>query len=294
LKRFSIILFCLLSFFGYGQSVKNTAYTDSVRLVQSLHYIDSMKAAQLQTPLRLDTIIYRHHPYLRFTQPVKMIISERKWQGKEGIFYGIMGLLLFFAFIRNGFSRYIKDVFGLFFRTTIRQRQIKEQMMQSPLPSLLLNLLFVLSAGLFATLLLRYYHLAASIPFWYLFLYCLAGIAGIYIVKYLTLKFSGWLFHLSESTNAYIFIVFMTNKIIGILLLPFLLLLGFSGGIMYQVSLTLCVILLCGLFAYRFYLSYISIHKQVKINFFHFLLYLAAFEVVPLLLINKLLVMFFS
>jgi hypothetical protein len=40
---------------------------------------------------------------------------------------------------------------------------------------------------------------------------------------------------------------------------------------------------------YRYFLSYVTIHRQIRINFLHFIIYLAAFEIAPLLLINKLL-----
>ena len=259
-----------------------------------MQFIDTLKKslATNSIPVKVDSIIFRHHPYTRFTNPVRLIISERKWEGKEAIFYTVLGILLFFAFIRTIFDKYILDVFRLFFRTTLRQRQIKEQLMQTPMPSLLLNILFVLSAAMFATLVLLYFELGVKIGFLYLFLYCLAGIGGIYLIKFITLKLSGWLFRLSESTDTYIFIVFSANKIIGVVLLPFLILLGFSAGTVYQTALTLSLVLIGALFMYRFYLSYVSIHKQVHINFFHFVLYLAAFEVIPLLLINKLLFMF--
>ncbi len=61
----------------------------------------------------------------------------------------------------------------------------------------------------------------------------------------------------------------------------------------YNVVFPLSLCLLGGLFLYRFYLSFVSVQKQVAINAFHFLLYVAALEIAPLLLINKLLVSFF-
>jgi hypothetical protein len=108
------------------------------------------------------------------------------------------------------------------------------------------------------------------------------------------LKFLGWALQVKEATNVYIFIVFTTNKIIGIALLPFLIVLAFTNGMISQVAITLAVSMVIGLFAYRFFLSYVSIHRQVKISFFHFLIYLCAFEIIPLLLINKLLFTFLS
>jgi hypothetical protein len=110
----------------------------------------------------------------------------------------------------------------------------------------------------------------------------------------LTLKLCGWVLGVAEATNAYIFIVFTTNKVIGILLLPFIIGLAFMERQVYDVVFTLCICMLSILFVYRFYLSFISVQKLVHINFFHFVLYLAAFEIAPLLLINKVLLGFFS
>ena len=99
----------------------------------------------------------------------------------------------------------------------------------------------------------------------------------------------GWIFEVSEVVDAYIFIVFTTNKIIGMLLLPFLVVLALTYGLLNQAAMNLGIFILLLLFAYRFFLSYVSVHRLVRINFFHFILYLMAFEVVPLLLINKVL-----
>ena len=230
--------------------------------------------------------------FFRFTDPLEYSITEKQWQGKEKIFYAIIALLLFFALIKNGFQRYLVDLFRTFFRTTVKQRQVKEQLLQSPLPSLLLNIFFLISGGLFLALLFEYFRLAGDLNFWLLFLYCMAGLVGIYGIKYLSLKLLGWIFQVSEVIDGYIFIVFTTNKIIGMAVLPFLVILAFSYGFINDIAMNLSLIVIAGLFAYRFFLSYVSLRKQVQISFFHFFLYLCAFEVAPLLLINKLLFRF--
>jgi len=242
----------------------------------------------VRLPARLDSPIYRTHPVYKFTNPVRFRTTVRQWQGKEAIFYALIGLLIFFALVKNGFRRYMQDLVKLFFRTTVNQRQVKEQLLQSPLPSLLLNLFFLLSVGMFVTLLLQYFRLG-DYPFWLLYAYTVLALAGIYGIKFLSLKLLGWIFQVREATDGYIFIVFTTNKVIGIALLPFLLLLAFASGQVAAAAVNLSVLVVVCLFAYRFFLSYITIHRQVKINFFHFVLYLCAFELVPLLLINKLL-----
>jgi hypothetical protein len=232
------------------------------------------------------------NPFLAFKNPMRYSITIKKWQGKEVIFYSIITLLIFFALVKNGFGRYVDDLIKTYFRTGINQKQAKEQLLQNPLPSLLLNLFFVLSIGMFLALLLQYFRLGLDFNFWLLYLYCILGLVSIYLVKFISLKFIGWIFQVSPSTDSYIFIVFTTNKIIGIALLPFLVILAFTYGLITEAAMSLSLMVVCGLIAYRFFLSYISIRGQIRISFFHFVLYLLAFEVIPLLLINKLLFSF--
>lgn len=242
--------------------------------------------------LLLDSSRYNRQPYFSFTNPVMRLVQKREEQGKEPLFYSTIALLIFFAVVRNNFSRYASDLFALFFRTTIKQRQLKEQLMQAPLPSLLLNLVFFISGALFINLLLAHYGLGRSFGFWLLFPYTILGLMAIYVVKFLTLKLCGWLFRMSDVTDSYSFVVFTTNKIIGITLLPFIILLAFTTGPFQQGLFTLSLVGVAALFLYRFYLSFATIEGKLNISFFHFLLYFVGFEIVPLLLINKLLFRF--
>lgn len=166
--------------------------------------------------------------------------------------------------------------------------------MQTPLPSLLLNGFFVLSGGLYVSLLFRHFEVNPVQNFWLLFLYCCTGLSAVYFVKFIFLKIAGWLFNMKEAAYSYIFIVFVINKMIGMLLLPFIALLAFSTGNVYMAGLVISWCLIAGLILYRFILTYASVRNQVKVNPFHFFLYLCAFEIAPLLLIYKALLLFLS
>lgn len=247
-------------------------------------------------PVTIHQQILNHHPFFGFGSPSRQLPGEmrkRTSPDKDWLFYLVTALLIMFGFLKLLFPKYFSDLFRLFFRTTIKQRQIKEQLMQTPLPSLLLNAFFVFSAGLYASFMLEYLELNTVGNFWVLFLYCIGGISLIYFIKFAGLKISGWLFNIEEAANAYVFIVFVVNKMMGILLLPVLVLLAFTAGDLYQAGLVLSWCLLGGLLIYRFILTYAAIRNQVKVNPFHFLLYLLAFEIAPLLLIYKTLLLFF-
>jgi hypothetical protein len=201
--------------------------------------------------------------------------------------------MLVFALLKQAFGKYFNDLFRVFFRTTMKQRQIREQLMQTPLPSLLFNIFFVGSAGLYIDFMLYYLNLAPVQNFWLLYMYCCIGLSVIYLGKFIGLKLVGLLFHMQKAADSYIFIVFIINKVIGIFLLPFLVLLPFASEPVYSISLVLSW---CGigiLLLYRFILGYAAIRNEVRFNLFHFFLYLCAFEITPLLLIYKLLLLVF-
>jgi hypothetical protein len=237
--------------------------------------------------------VLRHHPYFKFNvKPIGFRSDIKQFQGKEMLFYVIIALLMMFALLKLGFVKYFNDLFRVFFRTTLKQRQIKEQLIQTPLPSLVFNAFFVASAGLYADLILHYYEFTPVDNFWLLYLYCCIGLSIIYLVKFLGLKICGWLFNMQQAADSYIFIVFIINKVIGISVLPFLALLTFTDGTIYIVSLVLSWCTIGGLFLYRFILGYAAFRNEVRFNLFHFFLYLCAFEIAPLLLIYKLLLFF--
>lgn len=240
-------------------------------------------------PARFDSLVWSRHPFIAFHDPVRLRESVHRPGGKESLFYTVMGLLLLLAIARSGFPRYLADLFRLFFRANLRQRQAKEQLQQSPVPSLYMNVLYFGVGALFLYLVFQRFGLGGGWGFWPLFGYTAAGLAALYLGKFLVLRLVGWIFRVPAAAEAYVFIVFTANKILAMLLLPFVVLLAFTDGTLNQVALTLALTLAGGVFAYRYFVSYTTVQRQVRMPFFHFLLYLLAFEIVPLLLINKVL-----
>ncbi|MGC4035729.1 MAG: DUF4271 domain-containing protein [Chitinophagaceae bacterium] len=241
----------------------------------------------------LTEFLYSEHPYFAFTSPPVILGSDiKRVERKELIFYLLIGLLMLFALLKIVFAKYFNDLFRLFFRRTLKQRQITEQLSQTPLPSLIFNGFFVVIGGLYLAFLLQYYGMENQQNFWLLTSYCCAGLAIMYFLKFISLKFTGWVLNLSAATDSYIFIVFIINKVIGIFLLPFLVVLAFAQNEIFQVAITLSGIGIGCLVVYRYILSYSAVHNQIRVKPFHFLVYLVAFEIIPLLLIYKLLFRF--
>lgn len=244
-------------------------------------------------PAVKDTSTYRRyqvHPYLPLYKPaVFMLTDYRRRNNKDDLFYLMSAIILCLACIRSGFGKYFRNLFLLFFQTSLRHKQNREQLLQDNFASLLMNLLYFTSTGLYITLIIRHKHLVTA-PFWLLGLLSAAVLVLIYFGKYIFLLFAGWVFNTREATSAYIFIVFMVNKVLGVALVPFLVLLSFTDSIVADVAITVSLGMIGLMFVYRYLVSFSALRNKLKVNALHFFLYLCAVEVLPLLLIYKVLI----
>ena len=234
------------------------------------------------------------NPFFRTKEkPIFLVINERKRSSKDEMFYLVLGLLLFLAFIKLVFNKYFQNLFRLFFQPSFRQKQTREQLQQGNLPSLLLNLFFIFSAGAYISFLFQYYHVV-DISFWLLLLYSSASLMVLYTGKFIFLSFAGWVFDVKEATDAYIFAIYLINKMLGVILIPFTLVIAFSHSDIKNASITISILLIFLLFLYRYSVSYAPIRREVKVSPLHFLFYVLAFEITPLLLIYKTLMIYLN
>lgn len=234
--------------------------------------------------------VLSEHPYFNFKDSAhKQLIEFKKTESNDGLFYYVLGLVLYIALMRLLFYKYMTTMFTLFFRATLRQQQLREQLLQAPLPALLMNIFFVISLSTYCTFVAKYRNLAFAENFWKTLLLAILLIATIYLVKFIFLHMVGWIFGITNVTDTYIFIVFLINKMIGIFLLPIIALLAFPTSWLLPGVLTISYILILGMMFYRFMISFRPVRSEINVNRLHFFLYICAFEIAPLLLIYKVL-----
>lgn len=222
-----------------------------------------------------------------FASPQFQIEKEKQVLQKEWLFYYILGLSLLFGLLRLSYLRYFNDMFRVFFRTSLRVNQIREQLVQSGLQSLLFNLFFAVAAGTYVYLLIDYFDVSIQVPELFIPPVTAGVIALLYLGKYVFLHFSGWLFSMKTAAETYSFVVFLINKIIGIILLPFLFVIAFADRGLAGVAITVSLSVITALFLYRFLRAYGPVQSEIKVGRFHFFIFFLAFEIAPLLLIYK-------
>jgi len=268
---------------------------DSASVADSLA-ADSINREQMafEKPVQwIDTSTYKriaYHPYLPLNQaPVFMIVDFKEKQSKDALFYTVLFLVFMLGFIKNVFPKYFQNLFRLFFQTSLRQKQTKDQLEQDGQASLLINLFFLLSAGLFITLMIQHYRWL-DMPYWILYAYSTAVLAIIYFGKYLFVSFAGWVFNNSQSASSYLFLVAVVNRIMGVVLLPLIVVMAFAEAPIAVIALTVSFGVVTLLFFYRYIVSFGLLRSELQVNPFHFFLYLCAVEILPMALIYKLLV----
>ena len=207
-------------------------------------------------------------------------------QRKDYLFYTLVGLVLLLAIIKQAFPRYFHSILRLMFQPSFRQKQTREQMMQQILPSLLMNILFVLVCGLFIALLATIREWL-DVTFWWLAAYSITLLALVYMFKYLVIQFMGWAFNAKEQASTYGFIVFLINKVIALVLLPLLLLLAFSSDYMQEVILTIAACVVISLLIFRYIISLTIIRGALSVHPLHFFIYLCGIELMPMLIMYK-------
>jgi hypothetical protein len=227
-------------------------------------------------------------------QAQSFTVSLKKKENTQPYFYLFVSLLFCLGILRTVFSRYFSTLFRVFFNTSLRQNQLTDQLEQATLPSLLFNVFFVFSAGMYIYFLRRHFNENTSNINWYFLGICFAAIAISYFVKYLSLLFTGWVTGYRDEVKTYIFIVFLLNKIIGVLLLPFILVIAFSTYKIAEYAVFISYLIVFVLMLTRFFKAYGILQNKLNIKLFHFLIYILAVEILPLAVIYKSILQFFG
>jgi len=272
------------------------ASADSITLDSIQRATDSLLMLQKKKSIR-DTTSFKKfmtHPYLPMqTKPSFRINELRIAPSFDGRFYLIIGMLFYLAFIKVTFPKYFSNVFQLIFQSLIRQKQTREQLQQNNLASLFSNILFILNASIFVSL-VAVKNAWVDLSLYTCIAYSAVGLTALYLFKFLFLWLSGWLFSQGEAIGNYSFIVFLTNKVMGVFLIPAILLLSFSPVSVQDFAYNSALIVISILFVYRYIVSFSIVRASLKVSAFHFFLYLCTCEVLPMLVLYKLTMDFIS
>ncbi|MBM3441850.1 MAG: DUF4271 domain-containing protein [Bacteroidetes bacterium] len=230
------------------------------------------------------------HPYFPWlAKPVLWMAHEHRPVRLDWLFYALLACLAYLGLLRRGFPKYFSDLWVAFFDMAIRQSQIREQMSRQAIPSQLINLLFFINTALFLILVSSglgiptFLGAGPQLAAW------LLTLAVLYGLKYLSIRCVGWLSGRHTEAQHYMFIVMMVNKVLGMLLIPLNIFLAFRGPDQRDIILVFAIGIVGVLALYRFLRCFEFVHRELRVDFLPYLLFFGSFEVMPILVIGKVL-----
>lgn len=251
---------------------------------------DSATLAQ-GTKMMADNLI-ANHPMMATKQVISDIELPHTWVSQTADFYLLLFLCLILGLIRFMDTRYFLNLWRAFWNPTLSNRQLKDQLQGSGLPNLLMNVFFTFAGGAYIYYVVRFFtpHRSDVIPPSLLIIMLVLGTAVIYLAKYAAVRFSGWAFRVEGITEHYLFNVFLINKVLGVTLIPFIIILAFADHQWAQQVVIVSFVVAGILLLNRYIRSWQVFGSFFQYSKFHFFMYLCASELLPLAVLMKLLV----
>ncbi len=213
--------------------------------------------------------------------------KEKETNYRRFLFVSILIMFIVLTLIVTIFRILIEKIWKAFINDNLLNQLHREQSSGLAVAYLVLYLLFFINGGLFAFLAARHFGIAVSTSNLYSLLLCMGGIAGFMLAKHFVLWLVGFVFPIGKEVDAYQFTIMIFNIVIGLILVPVVLIIAYAPP-----SITGLVVFgalgLLGLIYLFLGLRGLFIgNRFMADNKFHFLLYLCAVEIAPLLVIYK-------
>jgi hypothetical protein len=238
-----------------------------------------------------DSVMW-NHPMMASKTVISDIELPHIMESQTADFYLLLFLCLMLGLIRFIDTRYFLNLWRAFWNPTLSNRQLKDQLQGSGLPDILMNIFFTISCGSYIYYVVRFFtpHHSGIIAPSLLIIMLIAGTGLIYLAKYAAIRFSGWAFRVEGITDHYLFNVFLINKVLGITLIPFIIILAFADHDWAQQVVIISFIVSGILLLNRYLRSWQVFGTFFHFSKFHFFMYLCASELLPLAVLMKLLV----
>ena len=211
---------------------------------------------------------------------------------KAFIFVVLVVILLFFTFAATtNRSALLKAWRSFLSSNALNLAQREAHGFAGNTPYFLLYINFLLNAGVFVFLVIQAFSPDQRYNNFTVFASSMTGVTGILLLKHFGLTVFGWLFEgLKATFDRYKFLIMIFSCVLGLFLIPFNFLIAFAGAAEWQRFVTLWLLALSVIFVgYGLFRAFSLGLKHLFAYPLHFLLYLCAAEIIPVLLITKML-----
>lgn len=235
----------------------------------------------------INDVITKGYWYKIGLKSEKQLNTKRVHQNKEWLFYTFAGLFFFIGLINSLYSNYLAKLIRGYVNEGFIFFQAREQLSQYPMASFLMNLFFFFATTVFIFFWLTVKGVNFPVQRWEALIVILLALVLVYIFKLIFLNAMGFVFNQREVFSNYVFIVFLNNKITGILLLFFSFILAFTEASQASTIANIALVILVLAFIYRFFKGFSLFSKQGKLSLFSFSLAVFSLEILPTAVLLK-------
>lgn len=205
-------------------------------------------------------------------------------------FFIALLVLLILGLLKQIFPQYLENLFSVFNVFGASRKAQKGQLENDSKASLGFYVVYLINLAFVSFTALRLF-----IPEGRYTTLSMIGIASLSVlvvvgVKSLLTAFVAWIFKQDDLAKVYRFNNSIVNEFTGMFLLPVSLLLLLTQGKVHQILATIALLILAISLIFKYLRNSSLIISLLRIDFLHFLLYLCAFEIVPVVVLLKMVV----
>jgi hypothetical protein len=183
----------------------------------------------------------------------------------------------------------MRQLFNAFASNRFVGQIVREENVMFQRISIFLSILFLGITSLFIFQAGQYFKLSFSsnnsfINYSVIFI----ALFSFYFIKISTFNFLGFLLKIEKEMKEYVFSLFLYNHFIGVGLIPLVILLAYVPGIGHRGIFISGAIIFVLTFLLRAFRSYGNVSGSARFSIFYLFLYLCTLEILPLVVITKL------
>lgn len=262
---------------------KQSLPTDTLTLQNdSLNGRNNVGTLKSKNPFEVDHVPIRKATIVdKKTEDIKVISESTKGSTRFLFFFLILGCALLAIVIGTG-RRTLSMISKSLINENILKLFFREDMFKPS--TFLLYIIFFINISAFIYLCSVHFGGPSGILNYGLIL---AGVIGIYLIRHTSLFLLGIVFPVSKATGLYSFTVMVFNHFIGLVLIPMNLFLALGPTEYRYYLMVFGVFILAILYILRIFRGFFIVSEYFIERFFQIIIYLCAFEIVPVLILLK-------
>lgn len=196
--------------------------------------------------------------------------------------------LALFSWINLIYKKFISSIFLSAINLSTANKMFIERNIMTNRISFGLNIIYLINTSIIGYFIFHYYNLGIIGCTGFETFSIFFGILSIiYSIKLFFLKIFDFILLSKKKFTEYYYNVFIYNKIYGIILFPLILTIPFTSNIISAILIKAAIVIFIILYLFRL-LRGIQISIQIRLSFFYLFLYLCTLEIIPILIIYKL------